>query len=84
MSTTTEFGEFWGGLWWVPDGAGKVRNATPGECAEEIKRLRDEVASPLSEARDDLLEMIAYEVAGLCMDDERDGGQGYLRCHYQI
>jgi hypothetical protein len=34
-------GEFWGEIWWVPNGAGKVRNATPKECAEEIKRLRE-------------------------------------------
>lgn len=34
--------EFWQGIWWVPDVAGKVRNATPSECAAEIMRLRDE------------------------------------------
>lgn len=39
-SKTTD-DEFYGGIWWVPDGAGGgVRNATPGECAAEIKRLR--------------------------------------------
>lgn len=32
--------EFYGGIWWVPDGAGKLRNATPGECAHEIQRER--------------------------------------------
>ena len=32
--------EFYGGIWWVLDGSGKVRNATPGECAAEIQRLR--------------------------------------------
>jgi hypothetical protein len=26
------------GLWWVPDGD-RLRNATPGECCAEIKRL---------------------------------------------
>lgn len=39
----TAFDEFWEGIWWVPDVAGKVRNATPGECAAEIKRLRAEL-----------------------------------------
>ena len=37
--------EFWEGIWWVPDGTGKVRNATPGECAAEIKRLRGVIMS---------------------------------------
>lgn len=31
--------EFYGGIWWVPDGT-QMRNATPGECATEIMRLR--------------------------------------------
>jgi hypothetical protein len=31
--------------------------------------------TPLSEARDDLLEMIAHEVAGICMDDEGMGAK---------
>ena len=42
-SNTTETDEFWHGVWWVPDSDGGVRNATPGECAEEIKRLRKEL-----------------------------------------
>lgn len=36
--------EFWEGIWWVPDGTGNVRNATPGECATEIQRLRAALA----------------------------------------
>lgn len=37
---TTGADEFWEGIWWVQDGTGKVRNATAGECAAEIARLR--------------------------------------------
>jgi hypothetical protein len=37
-STTSD--EFWQGLWWLPDGAGRLRNASPAECATEIQRLR--------------------------------------------
>lgn len=39
-SKTTAADEFWGGIWWVPDGTGSLRNATPGECAHEIQRAR--------------------------------------------
>lgn len=39
-SKTAADDEFWEGIWWVPDGTGNVRNATPKECAAEIKRLR--------------------------------------------
>lgn len=35
--------EFWNGLWWVPDGVGRFRNASPRECAAEIMRLRERV-----------------------------------------
>lgn len=34
--------EFLGGIWWRPDGGplGGLRSATPGECVQEIQRLR--------------------------------------------
>lgn len=43
VSQTTEPDEFWNGIWWLPDGHGRLRNASVKECADEIKRLRAEV-----------------------------------------
>lgn len=39
-SKTTEDDEFLHGIWWVSDGARGLRNASPMECATEIRRLR--------------------------------------------
>ena len=41
---TTEDDEFLYGIWWVSDGAHGLRDASPSECATEIKRLRAENA----------------------------------------
>jgi len=58
--------EFQGNIWWRPAGGplGGLRSATPGECAQEIQRLRgaapchtDMMISP--EGIDDALETIA-------------------------
>jgi hypothetical protein len=43
QSDSTPTDEFYGNLWWRPDGAGKLRAATLGECAGERQRLRAEV-----------------------------------------
>jgi hypothetical protein len=53
--------EFRGGIWWIPDGAGTLRNATPRECAAEIKRARAAV-SRLTVRVDELKsELVEYE-----------------------
>ena len=45
---TTEDDEFLHGIWWVSDGERGLRNASPMECATEIKRLRAENAELLA------------------------------------
>lgn len=45
--------EFYGGIWWVPEGKG-MRNASPGECAREIQRLRAQL-SKIGEEMDHIL-----------------------------
>lgn len=40
--------EFLHGIWWVSDGVGGLRDASLGECATEIKRLRASVKAIVS------------------------------------
>jgi hypothetical protein len=48
QSDPTPTDEFYGNLWWRPDGAGRLRSATLGECAGEIQRLRGVLAASLA------------------------------------
>ena len=52
--------EFFGGVWWVPDGAGGVRSASPGECALALRQARAEIKR-LTDLPDD-----AAEASGRC------------------
>ena len=44
MPNEEDRGEFWKGVWWVPDDRGGWRTATGSECCAEIRRLRSENA----------------------------------------
>lgn len=59
-SQTTD-DEFWGGIWWVPDGTGSLRNATPGECATEIQRARAAVSRLTVRVNELKSELVEYE-----------------------
>lgn len=49
--------EFLYGIWWVPDGTGGLRNASPMECAAEIKRLRETLRSISQRSQGDIFHM---------------------------